>query len=80
METKLENWIIEADISNMQAAMEAGSFRSEDLVQVYLERICKYDSVLHSIIEINPTALEIARVLDEEPRARSVTGFGQSEC
>lgn len=61
----LEEWIIEADIKSMQTAMESGKIRSEDLVNVYLNRIQKYSS-LHTIIEINPDAVEIAISLDKE--------------
>ncbi|MEC0240955.1 amidase family protein [Paenibacillus dokdonensis] len=63
---KIEEWIIEADIRRMQAAMEAGETSSEELVRVYLERIGRYDGKLRSIIEINPDAISIARALDDE--------------
>jgi amidase len=69
---KLEEWIIEADIRSMQHAMEAGAFRAEDLVQVYLDRIAKFDSRIHSILELNPDALEIARMLDVERRDQGI--------
>ncbi|QGR00250.1 amidase [Paenibacillus psychroresistens] len=74
MRVKLEEWIIEADIISMQAAMEAGTITSEDLVQVYLERISKYDSITNSILEINPDALEIARALDRERKETGSRG------
>jgi amidase len=61
----LEEWIIEADIKSMQAAMESGKLKSEDLVNVYLNRIQRY-STLNTIIEINPDAVEIAKSLDKE--------------
>ncbi|MGW9129204.1 amidase family protein, partial [Paenibacillus chitinolyticus] len=73
MKEKLE-WILEADIASMQAAMEAGTLCSEDLVEVYLERISKYDTWLRSIIEINPEALEIAKALDTERKSKGSRG------
>ncbi len=35
----LSTWIIEADISSMQAAMNAGELTAEELVNVYLENV-----------------------------------------
>ena len=63
---KLEEWIVEADIISMQKAMESGSTSSEDIVRQYLDRIHKYDSDIHSILEINPDAIQIAKELDQE--------------
>ena len=63
---KLEEWIVEADTISMQKAMESGSTSSEDIVRQYLDRIHKYDSDIHSILEINPDAIQIARDLDQE--------------
>ncbi|MED5016303.1 amidase family protein [Paenibacillus chibensis] len=62
----IAQWIVEADIRSMQAAMEAGETSSEELVRTYLERIGRYDGKLRSIIEINPEAISIARALDDE--------------
>lgn len=74
MKLDLEKWIIEADIISMQTAMEAGLLCSEDLVNVYLDRIGKYDTELRSILEVNPDALEIARVLDKERTEKGSRG------
>lgn len=74
MNIKLDEWIIEADISSMQTAMEAGLITSEELVQVYLERIHKYDLKINSILEINPEALQIARALDKERKEKGSRG------
>ncbi|MEK3719795.1 amidase family protein [Paenibacillus sp. FSL H8-0034] len=68
MSTHLHEWIIEADLTQLQAAMESGSITSEELVQAYLDRIHKYDPSINSILEINPDALQIARSLDQERR------------
>jgi amidase len=74
MSIKLQEWISDADITSMQTAMEAGSISSEDIVQVYLDRIHKYDSTINSIIEINPEAIQIARALDKERKERGCRG------
>jgi amidase len=71
---KLEEWIIEADITSMQTAMEAGLISSEELVEVYLDRISRYDSVINSILEINPEAIQIARALDKERKEKGSRG------
>ncbi|MWV45835.1 amidase [Paenibacillus sp. HJL G12] len=62
----IEEWIIEADILGMQAAMESGEMSSEELVRAYLNRIERYDEKLRSVIEVNPDAISIARALDDE--------------
>jgi amidase len=72
--TRLEEWIIEADIASMQAAMESGSVSSEDLVNIYLDRIRKYDTRINSILEINPEAIDIAKALDQERKERGSRG------
>lgn len=74
MSIKLREWIIEADITSMQSAMEAGSVTSEELVRVYLERIDQYDSRINAILEINPEALAIARSLDIERKEKGSRG------
>jgi amidase len=70
----LKEWIIEADITSMQTAMEAGSITSEEIVQVYLERINKYDLRINSVLEINPEAIQIARALDKERKEKGSRG------
>lgn len=70
----LKDWIVEADIASMQAALETGSVTSEELVRVYLERINKYDSTINSILEINPDAIQIAKDLDQERKESGSRG------
>ncbi|NUU61511.1 amidase family protein [Paenibacillus agri] len=74
MDNHLEEWIIEADITSMQAEMTAGRVTSEDLVNIYLERIRKYDPVLRSVLELNPQAIDIARTLDHERKDKGPRG------
>ena len=67
----------EATIAELQAAMTSGRLTAHQLVQMYIERIAALDRQgpsINSILEINPEALEIARVLDEERHARGPRG------
>ena len=70
-----QEWIIEADISALQAEMIKGSLTAEQLVNIYLDRISIYDPVINSVLELNPDALDIARELDAE---RQTTGVRSS--
>ncbi|MGO4269270.1 amidase family protein, partial [Paenibacillus sp. TAF58] len=74
MENELEKWIIEADIASMQHAMSVGWVTSEQLVRIYLNRIEKYDSLLNTILEINPDAIDIAIALDVERNIKGSRG------
>jgi Asp-tRNA(Asn)/Glu-tRNA(Gln) amidotransferase A subunit family amidase len=60
-------------LADIQAAMDAGALTSEKLVQLYLNRIEAYDKKgpkINSMITINPKALDEARELDAERRAK----------
>nr|WP_083442661.1 amidase family protein [Paenibacillus sp. IHB B 3415] len=67
-----QEWMIEADITAMQQEMEQGNLTSEQLTRLYLERINRYDGLLHAVLEINPDAQEIARRLDQERRDKGI--------
>jgi len=67
----------EYDVTALQAAMQSGELRSQDIVGYYLAEIARIDHAgpeLRSIIEINPDALEIAAGLDEERIASGPRG------
>lgn len=74
MSINLKEWMIEADITRLQAALESGSITSEQLVQAYLDRIDRYDPGINAILEINPNALQIARALDRERQEQGSRG------
>jgi Asp-tRNA(Asn)/Glu-tRNA(Gln) amidotransferase A subunit family amidase len=62
-----------ATLADINAAMDAGALTSEKLIQLYLARIAAYDQAgpkLNCVITLNPHALEEARALDAERRAR----------
>ena len=64
----------EATIADINAAFDAGALTSEQLVQLYLNRIEAYDEQgpsINSIRTLNPNALETAAALDSE---RQTTG------
>ena len=67
----------EATILDLQAAMTVGTLSSQELVQIYLDRIDAYDEkgpALNAIITINPNAVEVARALvGSSGRARCET-------
>lgn len=67
----------EYDIESLQALMQSGELSSRQLVQFYLDRIEAIDRngpKLNAIIEVNPQALEIAMVLDQERKTSGPRG------
>ncbi|WP_284976994.1 amidase [Arthrobacter sp. efr-133-TYG-104] len=66
--------VVEASISEIRAALDAGDISSEDLVKLYLDRIAEYDHSgirLNSVVVFNPDVLADARASDER-RARGL--------
>ena len=62
-----------ATIAEINAAFDAGTLTAEKLVQMCLARIEAYDRqgpALHAVITLNPKALEQARALDAERKAK----------
>ncbi len=69
--------LTEASIPQLQQAMADGSLSSEQLVSLYLQRIAAYDNqgpAIHSVITLNPKALDTARTLDKERKAGKLRG------
>jgi len=70
-----DDWLEEVTITQIQEKFDKGELTSKELVLMYLHRIAAYDNRLHSILEVNPDALQIAEALDFErketgPRSR----------
>ena len=66
-----------ATIADIDAAFDAGALTSEKLVQLYLARIDAYDQKgpkLNTVITLNKKALEEARALDAERKAKGPRG------
>ena len=66
--------VVEASITDMRAALEAGRTTSRDIVQQSLDRVARYEGRLNAVIAINPRAIEQADALDRERRAGRVRG------
>ena len=66
--------VVEASITDMQAALRDGRVTSHELVQQYLTRIATYDAKLHAVITVNPHALEEADERDRERAAGKIRG------
>ncbi|HEV8256917.1 MAG TPA: amidase family protein [Casimicrobiaceae bacterium] len=65
---------VEANITQLQAAMAAGQLSARELVLGYLNRIQQLNPTLHAVIETNPNALAIAVGLDNERKRGHVRG------
>ena len=61
-------------IDELLDAMDKGYLTSENLVNIYLERIDAYDEMFNSINQINEKAIEQARELDNEREAGKLRG------
>jgi amidase len=62
-----------ATVADIQAAFDAGTLTAEQLVQLCLARIQAYDRQgpsLRAVMVLNPKALETARALDAERKAK----------
>jgi amidase len=66
--------IVEASISDMQAALRDGRVTSRELVQQSLARIATYEDKLHAAITVNPNALKEADERDRERAAGKIRG------
>jgi amidase len=72
--TELDQLLRRAAIPDVQRLMERGVLSAAELTRYYLARIRRYDGRLHSVVELNPEALELAAALDTERRAGRVRG------
>ncbi|GAB6088549.1 amidase [Spirochaeta dissipatitropha] len=61
-------------ISGLQQLMSKGDLSSSEAVQAYLKRIEHIDPYIHSVIELNPDAGDIAAQLDAERAAGNLRG------
>lgn len=66
--------VVEAGVGRLRSALESGQVTSEELVELYLERIRKYDSsgiCLNAMVVMNPEAVAGAQASDR----RRAAGF-----
>ena len=77
---RLKPMILEQDISTLQQHISAGKMTYEQLTQWYLYRILKFENdpekTLHSIIDLNPNAVALARRCDQEKDKNQHLIFG----
>ncbi len=67
----------EYTINEIQSLMEKGDLSTEKLTKLYLSRIQEIDKQgpkLNAIIEINPEAIKVAKILDEERKNKTIRG------
>lgn len=66
--------LIEASVTAIHAAMEAGTLTTAQLVDRYLARIDAYDDQLNAILRVNPRARVRATRLDKAFETNGLTG------
>lgn len=67
----------EISISDLKDKMAKGEYSSEQVTQLYLQRIEAIDKkgpALNAVIELNPDALAIAKAMDDERNAGKIRG------
>jgi len=68
--------VCEATAPQLQHDLTAGRYSAGDLVTYYVDRIRRIDAIhLHSVIDLNPDALQVAATLDAERSAGQVRGL-----
>ena len=66
--------IVEASITDLQLALEAGRVTSRDLVQLYIDRINRYNGRINAVASLSRTALDEADQLDRERAQGRIRG------
>ena len=64
--TELTVDVTEMSITEIQESIDEGYLTYEELMQIYLDRIDKYNSKYNAVLYINPNALEEAKEKDKE--------------
>jgi amidase len=67
----------EITIDGLQQMMQKGEYTSHSITQMYINRINSIDKngpAINAVIELNPEALAIARMMDDERKANKVRG------
>jgi len=72
--SELDALLDRSSIVEIQRFFEHGRLSSEELVLYYVRRIRKYDGTLHSVSELDPDAIDVARRLDAERASGGVRG------
>ena len=67
----------EITISELQEKMKSGKYSSEQITKLYLDRIKTFDKKgpkLNAIIELNPEAIAISKMMDKERKEGKIRG------
>ncbi|KGO78202.1 Amidase [Penicillium italicum] len=64
----------EATIDQIQAELTAGNFTGVQLLQCYMDRVYQTQPYLNAILQVNPDAYSIAKMLDAERADGTVRG------
>lgn len=70
----MKSFVHEATIADLQNRMASGKVTSHEIVSAYIDRIQTVDTLLHSVLEVNPDALAIAAALDAERKQSGPRG------
>nr|WP_294905091.1 amidase [uncultured Lacibacter sp.] len=77
-ETTTDDFVLnELTIDELQEKMKTGDYTSQQITQLYLDRINAIDKnghKLNSVIELNPDAIAIAKQMDDERKAGKLRG------
>ena len=66
--------VVEATFQDMQLAMERGNVTSKELVQLYMDRIARYNAPINAVAYLSRTALDEADLLDRDRALGQVRG------
>ncbi|KAJ5250810.1 hypothetical protein N7489_001220 [Penicillium chrysogenum] len=64
----------EATIDQIQAELEIGTFTGVQLLECYMDRVHQTQPYLNAILQVNPDAFAIAKMLDDERAQGTVRG------
>ncbi|CAG8003898.1 unnamed protein product [Penicillium nalgiovense] len=64
----------EATIDQIQAELEVGTFTGVQLLECYMDRVHQTQPYLNAILQVNPDAFSIAKMLDDERAQGTVRG------
>ncbi|MFS8018522.1 putative glutaminyl-tRNA synthase (glutamine-hydrolyzing) [Helianthus anomalus] len=69
--------IPEATIHDIQAAFKQNKLTSKQLVEFYIQRIRKLNPIYRAVIEVNPDALHLAEIADQQRKNKDpISRFG----
>ncbi|CAG8897638.1 unnamed protein product [Penicillium egyptiacum] len=64
----------EATVDQIQAELQVGNFTGVQLLECYMDRVYQTQPYLNAILQVNPDAFHIAKMLDDERARGTVRG------